>query len=69
MAKPSRRFSRTVNIHCTNLRDVSLAAVVRRSVCCDQKECRSIEQVLQALLVLSRRPERSEGSNEGFINE
>jgi len=36
-AKPSRRrcpelvegFSQTVNIHCTNLRDIALAAVVR----------------------------------------
>ena len=59
MAKPSRRrcpelvegFSRTVNIHCTNLRDVSLAVVVRRAVCCDQRECRSIEGVLQALFI------------------
>jgi hypothetical protein len=30
MAKPSRRFSRMVKIHCTNLRDVVLAGMARK---------------------------------------
>ena len=56
MAKPSRRFSRTANIHCTNLRDVALAAVARRVEFLRARageSKRQIEGLFQALLAQS----------------